>query len=87
MPFNFNSLHKTVKILFVVPTPLEGEELYTQLVFCSDKFGRSIYSSYRFVRGIIKKCPSSVEYFIQKIVAEFRFLQGVIEVLTFQKIE
>ena len=38
-----------------VPTPLVGEELYTQLGFCSDSFRWSIYSSYRNVSGIIKK--------------------------------
>ena len=29
--------------IFIVPTPFEGEELYTQMgLFCSDNFGRSI---------------------------------------------
>ena len=35
---------------------LNGEELYTQIGFyCSDNFGRSIYSSYRVESEIIRK--------------------------------
>ena len=44
------------ELTIIVPTPLEGEGLYTQMgFFCSDNFGRLIYSSLRNVSGIIKK--------------------------------
>ena len=46
---------------------LWGEELYTQMgFFCSVNFGRSIYSSYRNVSGIIKRLLQ-LEFKIKKI--------------------
>ena len=70
----------TSKILFAVPTPLEG--------------GRIIYSSGFFVQPILifryinrrdlwvvsQKSPSSVEYGIKKIILKFHFLERAVVV-------
>ena len=56
-----------------------GGTIYSNRFFCSDNFGRSIYSSWRNVSGIIKKTDQRR---IQNLKDFFEFLnfRGVIEV-------
>ena len=52
-------------VLFIVPTPLEGGgTIYSNGFFCSDNFGRSIYSSYRIGSGIIKKLKRVFQFLL-----------------------
>ena len=62
----------------IVPTLLRVEELYNHMgFFCSDKFDRPIYSTYRVVSGINKKAPPAWNMELN-FFFEFRILQGVI---------
>ena len=65
---------------------LRGGELYTQMGFFVQTILADRYIPRRELRLVSLESLSSVEYRIKKFF-EFRFLQGVIEVQTFEKIE
>ena len=70
--------------MMIVPSPLEGEELYTQMGFFVQTILADRYFHRRELRLVSLESSSRGEYGIKKIFY-FRFLQGVIEVQTSEK--